>query len=185
MPPATRYRQLPSGPRSVGFELETPESVELREGDQAVTMREERGGRPVGELEVAVFQAALVIDRDGILEEKVHEAARAAAEAGARIAPAVPIDLPGASGFRADVEVVRPLGAPRPALPYVHVFAIAPHDLGVDGGVLVTVRSATPDWPAAEAILKSLWVLGRRGKIANLAVGSTSFLPVIGQREND
>jgi hypothetical protein len=181
MAPATRIRQLPSGPRSVGFELETPGAVEVDEGDSAVKMREQRDGKPVGELEVSVFQAALVIDRDGILEEKVHEAARAAAGDGARVTPAVPIELPGASGFRADVEIVLPLGAGRPPLPYVHVFAIAPHDLGVDGGVLVTVRSATPDWPAADAILKSLWVLGRRGKIANLALGALPSLPIVGK----
>ena len=164
MSAATRYRQLPSGARSIGFELETPNGVELVAGEANVRVCERRDGKPIGELEVSVFQAALVIDRDGILEEKVQEAA-GAAERGLRVAPAIPVSLPGASGYRADADVVRP--GVRPALPYVHVFALAPHDLAADGGVVVTVRCASPEWPAADAILRSLRVLGRRGRTAN------------------
>lgn len=69
------------------------------------------------------------------------------------------MSLPGATGYRADVEL---RGVGRPPLPYLHVFAFAPPD-GIDGGVLVTVRSATPDWPAAGAILNSLRILSRHG----------------------
>jgi hypothetical protein len=156
---ATRYRQLPAGGRTIGFELETPSGLELVAGETAVRVSEHRDGKPVGELEVAVFHAALVIDRDGILEEKVHEVARAA-DAGARVAAAIPVSLPGASGYRADADVVRP--GLRTPLPYVHVFALASHDLAANGGVVVTVRCASPEWPAADAILRSLRVLGRR-----------------------
>ena len=49
----------------------------------------------------------------------------------------------------------------------MYVFAIAPHDLGVDGGVLVTVRSASREWPSADKILRSLKVFGRRPVTAN------------------
>jgi hypothetical protein len=118
-------------------------------GDTLVRCSETReDGKPIGELEVTVFSAALVIDRDGILEAKASDSSNGA--------HAVPVVLPGASGYfaetRGDAE-----------LPYQYVFAIAPHDLAVDGGVLVTVRSARPDWPAADSLLQSLRILSRHG----------------------
>ena len=167
------FRHPPTA-RRIGFSIETPDEVEVQpgSGDTVVRCSQTRGdGRPVGELEVAVFQAGLVIDRDGVLEELVHEAA--VGEHG-RISPAMPVSLPGASGYRAEVQ------RGRAALPYVYVFAIAPHDLGVQGGVLVTVRSAAREWPAADAILSSLRILIRGGKIANDAGDAPLALPVIG-----
>jgi hypothetical protein len=163
---ATRYRQLPSTGRSIGFELATPNEVEVQPIDSDGTLLRCRQRRPdgktVGELEISVFKAALLIDRDGILEEKASEIADGVAEGGARVSAAVPVTLPGASGYRADVE-----GTRASPLPYVHVFAMASHDLGVDGGVIVTVRSAAPEWPVADSIMKSLRILGRRSKTAN------------------
>ena len=179
LPAASRQRGL----AAIGLELDKPETVELvpvPEGPTVVRCSEVRDGKKLGELEVCVFKAALVIDRDGILEEKVHLTADA--ERG-RVTPPVPVSLPGASGFRADVELVRPMGAPKPELPYVYVFAIAPHDLGVDGGVLVTVRCATPEWPAADSILRTMKVLGRRGTTANDGEAAP-MLPMIGRRED-
>lgn len=183
MAPATRYRQLPDRARSIGFELETPGEVEVQPGEAVVRVLEERDGKPIGELEIEVFQAALLIDRDGILEEKVHEAARAKLPGG-RVAPAIPVELPNGSGFRADAEPARPAGS-RPAFPYVCVFAIASNDLGVDGGVLVTVRCAMPEWPAADSILKTLRVLGRRGRTANDGPPTPPMLPVVGNKRED
>jgi hypothetical protein len=185
---ATRYRQLPSTGRSIGFELSTPSEIDVQpieRGDTLVRCRERRpDGKTVGELEVSVFKAALVIDRDGILEEKASEVADGVAADGAHVSAAVPVSLPGASGFRADVEPARATPAP---LPYVHVFAIASHDLGVDGGVIVTVRSAAPEWPAAETIMKSLRILGRRSKTANdVGVDEPPALPmapILGKKE--
>ena len=162
MSSATRIRRMPSGARSIGFELEAPGGVDVQPDEAGVRVREQRDGRPVGELELATFQAALVIDRDGILEEKAEEAARAEH---ARVAAAVPVALPGATGYRADADIVRP-GA-RAALPYVYVFALAPHDLAATGGVLVTMRCAAPEWPAGDAILRSLRLLGRTRRTAN------------------
>jgi hypothetical protein len=149
-PSASRQRGL----AAIGIELESPIGMQpVDTGATVVRCSEEHDGKLVGELAVEVFRAALVIDRDGILEEKAHDAADA--EHG-RVTPPVPVTLPGASGFRA--EVVRG----KQQLPYVYLFAVAPDDLGVDGGVLVTVRSASPDWPAANEILRTLRVLGRR-----------------------
>ena len=150
--------------------------MRLGEGDVAVHCSEARGdGKPVGELEVAVFHAALVIDRDGILEEKACTAA--ATETG-RSAAARRITLPGASGYRADAERHAPL-------PYVYIFAIAPHDLGVQGGVLVTVRSAKPDWAAADAILTSLRILTRGGRTANDDDEVVTALPLVRSKRSD
>lgn len=140
--------------------MTAPGEVELTpvpNGSAVVRCCERRDGRTVGELEVAMFSAALIIDRDGILEEKAREVAAHSAQA-AQVAGTVAVSLPGASGYRADVE---PTG--NVSLPYVYVFAMAPHDLGIDGGIVVTVRSAKPEWPAAEAILGSLRLLTRHG----------------------
>jgi hypothetical protein len=159
------YRLPPTPARRVGYELATPREVEVAPAGETLRCCERRGGQMVGELEIEVFHAALVIDRDGILEEKVREGIEAAIEAGAHVLEAVPVELAGASGYRADAEYAR--GSSRPALPYVYVFAIAPDDLGVDAGVRITVRSASAEWPAADEILKSLKLLCRRSAFAN------------------
>lgn len=159
------FRQLPTTLRRIGFELNAPAdmTVETTQGGGARV----RGA--AGELEIEVFQAALVIDRDGILEEKIRSAVDAvvASEPGARVLETIPIELPGASGYRSDVELVRPPGTPKPERPYILVFAVAPHDLGIDGGVIVRVRCASPAWPAAASILMSLRILTRRSATAN------------------
>src|SRR6476469_9340179 len=124
MPPARTYRQPPRGRPSIGFLIEAPDAVELDPAEASLRCSERRpDGRTVGELEVVVVAAALIIDRDGILEEKARDQLGGTA--------AVRVHLPGASGFRADAVQNSPL-------PYVYVFAIAPHDLGVDGGLMVT-----------------------------------------------
>jgi hypothetical protein len=192
---AAPFRQLPAASRqrglaAIGFELSPPAEVELEPvggGPIVVRCCERRAGKTVGELEIAVFQAALVIDRDGILEEKVRGVVEEATAAGARVLTPIPVSLPGASGYRGDAELVRPMGTQRPALPYVYVFAMASHDLGVDGGVLVTVRCATPDWPAADQLLRSLRILSRRGTAANdveASAAAPAQLPMIGSRED-
>src|SRR5262245_49196188 len=130
------YRQLPSVYQPVGFELSTPIDVEVTTSG-ALRCSERHGDRTIGQLEVAVFSAALIIDRDGILEEKVRSIAD---DEHGRVLATVPVTLRGASGYRIDVERGRGV----PALPYVYVFAVAP--LGVNAGVLVTVRSAAPEW---------------------------------------
>ena len=162
MPRAKKaYRQLPSR-TAVGFELTPPSELELVPDGRAVKISETRDGRPVGELEIDVFAAALIIDRDGILSDK------ASTESGGM--PATPVTLPGASGYLA--EAVGP--AP---LPYLFVFAMAPDDLGVDSGLLVTVRSAKPEWPAADALLQSLRILTRNGPANDVGLS----LPLVGK----
>ena len=153
------YRLLAAASRrrglaAIGVELSAANSeiqlTPIEDGPVVVRCTEEADGKLIGELDVELFRAALVIDRDGILEAKAESAASLAGRAGGPVA----ITLPGASGFRS--EVVR-----KGALPYVRVFAIAGDDLSADGGVLVTMRSAKPDWPAADEVLATLRVLGR------------------------
>lgn len=145
--------------------------VAVDAGPTVVRCEESRDGKPIGELVVEVFKAALVIDRDGILMEKVaHECAKRPGH----VTQPMPVTLPGASGYRASVEY----GRAQP-LPFMYVFAIAPHDLGVDGGVLVTVRSASREWPSADKILRSLKVFGRRPASANDTEYLT-LLPLVG-----
>jgi len=143
--------------------MTAPGGVELTPvpaGEAVVRCCERReDGKPIGELEVSMFKAALIIDRDGILEEKARTVAETCAPADSDVGGTVAISLPGASGYRADIEPRRN----STDLPYVHVFAMAPHDLGVDGGVVVVVRSAKPEWPAAEQMLGSLRFLTRHG----------------------
>ncbi len=172
-PTASRQRGLPS----IGFEMTAPGEVELTQigkGPSVIRCCERRSdGKTVGELEVAMFSAALIIDREGILADKARDVAQNAAHAA--VSATVAVSLPGATGYRADVEL---RGVSRPQLPYVHVFAFAPPD-GIDGGVLVTVRSATPDWPAAEAILGSLKILSRHGTAPANDSDGEPLLPVV------
>ena len=156
----------------IGFQLEVPGEVELRDGPTLMCREVLQGGRTRGELEISLFAAALVIDRDGILAEKACDVL--AREATVRGGPtAVAVALPGASGYRASAVI----GAP---LPYRYAFAIAPPDLGVDGGVAVVVRCASPDWPAGDHMLRSLRILTRTGRIATQAeVDDGPLLPVV------
>lgn len=174
-PAASRQRGLPA----IGVEMEAPAEVELTPVGKGASIVRccERGvdGRTVGELEVSLFAAALIIDRDGILEEKARDIAQDTARTA--VSATFAVTLPNASGYRADVEV---RGAERPPLPYVHAFAMAPED-GVDGGVIVTVRSARPDWPAADAILRSLKILTRHGTAPANDHADGPLFPVVGK----
>ena len=128
----------------------------------------------LGELEISVFAAALIIDRDGILAEKACEVL--GREATLRGDPAaVAVRLPGAAGFRA--EAVQ-----NAALSYRYVFAIAPDEI-VDDSVLITIRCTSPDWPAADRMLRSLRVLTRSGRVATHAeFDEGPLLPVVPPR---
>jgi hypothetical protein len=161
----------------VGFQVEVPREVELRDGPTLKCREVLQGGRTLGEIEIGLFSAALVIDRDGILSEKACEVL--AREVTVRGGPvAVAVALPGGSGYRAEAVHNTPL-------PYRYVFAIAPPDLGVDGGIVITIRCASPDWPAADLMLRSLRILTRNGRIATQAeVDGAPLLPVIAPRRD-
>jgi len=167
------YRRAPRGRPSIGFQLDVPAELELQDGPELRCREVRQDGGVVGELEVSLFAAALVIDRDGILAEQAVEGLRRLTTL-TRAVVASPVALPGANGFRTAVVNSGPL-------PYLYVFAIAPSDLGVDGGVLITIRAAGPDWAPADHMLRSLRVLTRNGRVAtNCDADDAPILPVIG-----
>ena len=63
------FRQLPTTSRRIGFELSTPDDMTVESTRSGARVR-----GAAGEVELEIFQAALVIDRDGILEEKIQRA---------------------------------------------------------------------------------------------------------------
>jgi len=144
---AKQYRQVPGRP-AIGYVMST--DLEVTQG-KTLRCCEHRDGKLIGELSIEVFAAALIIDRDGILATKAGEATNTTAVAFA---------LEGVTGYRA--ETVDRGGA----LPYRHVLAIAPED-GVDGGILITMRCAAPEWPRADELLRSLRLLTRGRTAAN------------------
>src|SRR5262249_27536383 len=150
--------------------------VAVQPFEETMRCAEMRNGKTLGELEISTFHGALVIDRDGILANKVNEMLAAAREPGARVSPPMYVAYPFASGYRGDL--IRPM---RPALPYLYLFALGAYDLALDGALLVTVRCAQPEWPAGDAILQSLRPWTKRGPTANDDTGSIQ-LPMIGGR---
>lgn len=147
----------------IRYEVASPSGVETVRTGETTRIREARGGATIGELEITMFRAALVIDRDGILEDKVRAAI--AREVGADIYEPGVVEVAGASGWQ--MSAVYRRGPQQPALPYVYVYALASDDLGIDGGVLVTVRTASPQWPAADQIVQSLKIVSRGTNVAN------------------
>ena len=166
------YRRAPRGRPSIGFQLEVPPELELRDGAELQGREVRQDGRVVGELTISLFAAALVIDRDGILAEQAVEGLSRLTTLH-RPPVAEPVALPGANGFRSAAVHSGPL-------PYLYVFAIAPPDLGVDGGVLIAIRAASPDWAAADQVLRSLRVLTRNGRVAtNIDADDAPILPIV------
>ena len=173
MSPARSYRRAPRGRPSIGFQLEVPAELEICESSDLHCREVRPDGRVVGEVEVSVFAAALVIDRDGILAEMAVEGLNRLTTL-RRGVVASPVALPGGNGFRTAAVNSGPL-------PYLYAFAIAPSDLGVDGGVMITIRAASPDWAPADHVLRSLRVLTRNGRVAtNIDADDAPILPVVG-----
>lgn len=158
-PGDSRRRGLPA----IGFRVRIPDGVEIvpPANDQLLTAVERAGdGHAVGEVDVEIFPAALIIDRDGLLERAVADAADQLIESAhdGRLTSFMPVVLDGGvTGFRADLEVRGD------ACPHVTILALAGADLAVSGGLLITVRSASPDWAAGAAVLESLQILTRSG----------------------
>ena len=124
----------------------------MRDGPQLSCREVRQDGRVVGELEISLFAAALVIDRDGILAEKAVEGLSRLTTLGRGVV-AQPVALPGANGFRT---------------------------AAVNSGPL-PIRAAVPDWAAADQVLRSLRVLTRNGRVAtNIDADDAPILPVVG-----
>lgn len=137
-------------------------------------------GRTIGELEVGIFSAGLIIDRSGVLEELVTATAGhlLSGPAVGKLLGSGSVSFAGASGHRMDVVLsADEQGEARPACPYVTWLALASDDLAVPGGVFVTIRTAGPTWGAAVHMLDSLRIGGLRG--ARAPAGPRMALPLI------
>lgn len=122
--------------------------------------RRTNDGKLVGSMEIAAFSAALVIDRDGVLQEVVAAGTEKllAPPARGRVVSLGPIEYAAAGGFRADLVITHDAGG-IPELPHASVISLAPHDFTVSAGLYIVVRSVTSDWEAATAMLESLTFL--------------------------
>jgi len=151
--------------------------------DRAVVLRahQERDGRRIGEVEVGIFSAALIIDRDGVLKELVEATAAVALGGGAASGKLVGAGIAafesGAGGYRMDVVMTGVENEARPACPYVSWLALVSADLALPGGLFLTIRSAAPSWPAASHMLDSLRISGLVG--ARAPYGSGFALPLV------
>lgn len=182
----SRSRGLPP----IGFQLDVPPGVMLEQIDpagpeRAVVLRAHQqgdDGRRLGELELGVFSASLIIDRAGVLQELVETTAGLALggpAAGKLLGSGNASFAAGASGYRMDVVVTAPgeQAEARPACPYVTWLALASEDLILPGGLFATIRSATPAWAAGSHMLDSLRISGLAG--ARTALGSPFALPLV------
>jgi hypothetical protein len=163
MPSMREYRFAPADSRrrglpAIGVRVRIPERVEvtpLASGSIVVRCHEDG----IGELAIELFAAGLIMNRDGILERMTDHAADAAiaSPADGEVRSLMPVELAaGPSGFVAEIDLRRDDHGQRPALPYLTLFVLAPPDLAVAGGAIVTVRSKALDWPAAAEMLASL-----------------------------
>src|SRR5215471_3711870 len=179
MPGAREYRHQPAdskrrGLPAIGFSIRVPERLALvqtppiaPDRSRLLTLRElDQDGLLVGELEIGAFSAALIMDRDGILEQIVTvEADRAlAAPASGRRESVLPMEYAGgAVGYRAEVVLLRDSsGTVKPRVPYLAFCALGTPEI-VDAGLFVTCRATGPEWTAAEEILASLHIVRQGG----------------------
>ncbi len=182
----SRSRGLPP----IGFQLDVPPGVMIEQidpagPDRAVVLRAyQRGddGRLVGELELGVFSASLIIDRAGVLKELVETTAGVALggpAAGKLLGAGNAAFAAGASGYRMDVVLTSGAepGEARPSCPYLTWLALVSEDLVLPGGLFATIRSASPTWPAASHMLDSLRISGLAG--ARAPLGSPLALPLV------
>jgi hypothetical protein len=200
MPEYREYRHQPADSRrrglpAIGFALVAPERIELIQSEPIaptrstlLVARERDGAAVIGELEIGVFSAALIMDRDGILEQMVEvEAERAiAAPAAGRRESILPLELEtGVAGFRAEVVILRDArGVVKPPFAYVSCCALASSEI-IDAGLFVTIRSVRPEWPAGEAMLQSLRIVRMGGSFhARTAGDEMPRLPLVGRRRS-
>ncbi|HTJ42600.1 MAG TPA: hypothetical protein VL463_10930 [Kofleriaceae bacterium] len=199
MPGGREYRHQPADSRkrglpAIGFSIRIPDAIATATTtsiapDRAtlLTCRElDRDGLAVGELELGAFSAALIMDRDGILEQMVAvEADRAlVAPASGRRESLLPFDYDGgASGYRADVVLLRDArGEVKPRMPYLAWCALGTGEI-VDAGIFVTIRCARPEWPACEELLNSLRIVRQGGAWTSPAANDEMpHLPLVGRR---
>jgi hypothetical protein len=129
-------------------------------GEDAIKLRavERRGNRPIGELEIRVFAARMIMDRDGVLLDAATALAEElfAAPRDGYLGASGSITLPAGEAFRADMTVTRDAAGGMPAFPYKSVLALGHPDFMIHAALLIVVQHAEADWPAGDAMLQSL-----------------------------
>jgi hypothetical protein len=164
-PATTRRRGLPP----IGLSVFAPDCLDVTvidTGASALLFASEAdaAGHKIGVVEIDIFQANMIIDPDGALER----AAEAAVEkclcppAAGAIRQRTRFELDdGASGVRIEVLVTRDADGTPSTLPYLTVLALAPDDAAARGGLVAMVRSARPEWAAADTLFETLRVITR------------------------
>ena len=121
---------------------------------------ERRGGsgKPIGELEIRVFAARMIMDRDGVLNEAAQALAEElfAAPRDGYLGATGSLTLPAGEAFRADMTVTRDASGHMPTFPYKSVLALGHPDFMIHAALLIVVQHAEADWPAGDAMLQSL-----------------------------
>lgn len=119
----------------------------------------ERGadGAVVGELELALIPAALIMDRDGVLAALAQ---RAADRLDAALDAIGPCTWPGLAGTVA--TLVR---RDRAALPYLTIHVVT-GDSVVAGAVELIARHAAHSWPVLDDVVASLRVAAKDAQLA-------------------
>ena len=119
---------------------------------------ERRGNRSVGELEIRVFAARMIMDRDGVLGEAAQALAEElfAAPRDGYLGATGSIRLPAGEAYRADMTVTRDAAGNQPQFPYKSVLAMGHPDYMIHAALLIVVQHAEADWPAGDAMLQSL-----------------------------
>ncbi len=146
--------------QTLSVEVDAPAGVELVPISPDLLRASERrvDGAPIGELDLSTFRASLLIDREGVLEEKALLLAESVSP-NASVDSCNPVSLEGSSGYRVEAYIRQRERAP---LPYIHVLVVAPEDVRINGGVVIVARSQRLDWEAGDAIMASLKVLRPR-----------------------
>jgi hypothetical protein len=158
-PPAQRRL----GVAPIGFRVDLPEGVVIEPGDPQpaklrCTERRLATGRPLGQLEIRVFAARLIMDRDGVL----LDAARGLAEelfAPPRdgwLGATGPVSLPAGEAWRAEARVTRDEAGRLPAFPYKTVYALGHPDAVTNAALLIVVQHAEATWAAGDEMLRSV-----------------------------
>jgi hypothetical protein len=170
LPSESRRRGLPA---MLGLDLVIADGVVTQStppGVVAVLSERRSDGKPVGTMTIEIVAAKLIIDRDGTLATLAMRRSPTAVP--------YPVELDaGASGFRADIVC-----GDQPELPYHSWLALAPLAAVVGGGaVIVSIESATPEWPAAIAMLATLRVFSRDGdaRAPTADTGASLALPLV------
>lgn len=164
-PATTRRRGLPP----IGLSVFAPDCLDVTvidTGASALLFASEAdtSGKPIGVVEIDIFQANMIIDPDGALdraaESAVDKCLSPPASGAVRQRTRFELD-DGTSGVRIEVTVTRDADGTPSALPYLTVLALAPDDAAARGGLVAMVRSARPAWSAADTLFETLRVITR------------------------